>query len=352
MNPKIFVGWAFAAVVFAIAAVAVAFNQPSISTVNLENEAAFPEVRDKANDVSKITITTGEGSFALTRKEDGNWVAPEKYDYPAASKKVRELIVTMADMKLVEPKTAQADRFTRLEVEDIDVEGSNSRLVRLETANGDVVAEAIFGKTRYRLTGRSESGTYIRRPGEQQAWLASGKVNVENELDDWLEKEIVHLSSDSVRRVELTPHGGQTYSAERTDKEGDFQVAGVPEGRKLKDGATNSLAPVLAYVDLKDVRPRGEFEMPAERHTARAATFDGVEVSVEFAKTDDANWAVFSARYVGDSAEESEEAKAARERAEEINDRVKDWAYQIADHVAARLSKPIEDLLEDEDKTS
>lgn len=350
MTPKVFVGWAFAAVASAVAAVAVALGQPAISTVALDHEPAFPMVRGKANDVAKLGIRSADGSFTLERGDDGRWIAADKFGYPADSKKVRELIVTMADMKLIEAKTRRPDRYARLEVEDVDDPDAQSRHVRLETADGTVLAEAIIGKNRYRLTGRSESGTYIRRPGEALAWLASGHLSPDKSLTGWLETGIVDLARETVRRVEISPHGGQPYVAARADKDAAFRIDNVPEGRAVKEGATSSFEYVLANVDLTDVAPRSQIDLPAARHKAAVTTFDGFEVSVELGEIDEAHWAVFSARYAG--APDADTAAAARERVQEFNDRVGAWIYQIPAYVAERLSKPIDELLEESQTTS
>lgn len=352
MTPKVFIGWAFTAIVMVIAAVAIAFSQPAIMTVNLDNEPAFPKVRGNANVITKIVIGSPEDSFALIRSEAGPWIASDKFGYPADSKKVRELIVTMADMKLIEAKTKRPDRYARLEVEDLDEGDAGSRRVRLETAGDAVLAETLVGKNRYRLTGRSESGTYIRRPGEAQAWLASGKLSPDTRLVNWLDREIVDLARGSVQRVEISPHGGQAYVATRADSGAAFRIEDLPEGRKVKDGATRSLDNVLANVDLDDVKPRGEVELPVERHSAAVTTFGGVAVAVELAKIDEAHWAVFSANYVGDSTEDVEAGKTAQARVEEINNRVGGWVYQIPDYIAQRLSKPLYEFLEPSEKTS
>lgn len=352
MRPKIFLGWAIAAIVGAVAAVAVALGQPAIATVNLNTEQAFPALRSKPNDVSKVTVTTADGSFSLVRGKSGEWTAPDKFGYPADDKKVRELIVTMRDMKLIEPKTTRPDRFARLDVEDVTGKGAKSRKVRLETASGEVLAEAIVGKNRYRLTGLQDSGTYIRLAKGKRAWLASGKLSVGKTLADWLDREVVNLASDSVGRVDISPQGAQAYSVERPNKDTPFQLEPVPDGRSVNKELIPPLASALAYVEFDDVKPRTDLALPAERHRAKVTTFDGVEVSVEVAKVGKADWAVFSARYAGDPAADTDAAKAARERAEKIDRRVRDWAYQIPEHVAKRLSKPIEEYLVSQKKTS
>lgn len=353
MTPKIFVGWASAAAISLITAAALGWNQPSFSTVNLTNDPAFPTLRQKGEDVAKITITSSENSFSLTQNDDGEWTAPDRDDYPIAPAKIRDLIVTMTDMKLVEPKTARSDRFARLEVEDVDQPEAKSKSVRLEADDGTVIAETIIGKTRYRMTAGEDYGTYIRPTGQDRAWLANGQLRLDTELTDWLAKDVVDIESDDVKRIEIARHDKDPYHAERTDKDAAFAFNEVPEGQTIDDASANSLASLLASVKLEDVKRRDNVEMPAERHAVKVETFGGVQVKLDIAEIDDKSWTVVSATYVGEATDENaEEAEAAKALVDEINTRTEGWAFQIADHVANRLTKPIDDFLKEEAGTS
>ena len=111
----------------------------------------------------------------------------------------------------------------------------------------------------------------------------------------------------------------------------------MPSGTKVESSVPGRLAAALSSVDLLDVRPRAEVDLPAAVNRATVTTFDGVTVVVTFAKVGDANWALFEARYVPPKDKDAEAAEEARARVAEINDRVGKWIYQIPEYVAARL---------------
>jgi len=180
--------------------------------VRYVDEPAFLALRADPDAVAKVTLTTPEGSFSLVRVSPGRWVTPERADYPVAVDQVRDLIVALADMRLIEPKTTRADRYARLEVEDVGGEDAKSRLIKLESADGQTLAEAIVGKQRPRLTGTEAAGTYIRRPGEAQSWLASGGLPLEPAVTDWLVDEVVDLEGERIRRIEVRPASGPAYA--------------------------------------------------------------------------------------------------------------------------------------------
>jgi Domain of unknown function (DUF4340) len=376
MTPKAVLGLAVVTLIATSAAVWVTLQQPAAGPVQIGDEPAFPALRERPDAVAKVTITMPAGGFTLTRKGD-RWVAADRHDYPVAADKLRELIVQLADMRLIEAKTSRPDRYARLEVEDV-AEGASSRLIRLEDAEGTVLAEAIVGKQRQRLTGAESSGTYLRRPGEAQSWLASGGVELDEQVQNWLEEEIIALDGERVRRLEVSPPSGERYAVVRDAPAAELRLAGLAEGEKLKQDANlNQLLGALARVQLEDVRPLDEVDWPDEQHTVRVATFDGLELTLQLATLDDQHWLRVDAASAAPDQPQGEQApvegqveeqavpqtaqqsrteqtavegraeKQAGEQAEAIKARTDGWAYQVSDYLFGRLTKPRADWIED-----
>jgi hypothetical protein len=299
MSPKSFLVLAAVTVVTTVAAVFAILGQPTVTTLRFVDQPAFPALRENPDAVGKITLTAPAGTITLVRETGDRWSALERYGYPVDPKRVRNLVVALADMRLIERKTAQPERYGRLQVEAPNAEKAQSQLVRLETADGKVLAEAIIGKERYRLTGTEPTGTYLRRPDEAQSWLASGGVQIEHEIARWLDGEIVQLDPAAIRRIEIERAGEPGYAAERAKPDDPLQLAGLAEGEALKqDADLNHLTGALSSVRLDDVKPRDQLSWPAQQNTAQIDTFDGVELTVHLAQIDDQYWATFDARRV------------------------------------------------------
>ena len=299
MSPKAFLVLAAVTVVTTVAAVFAILGQPAVTTLRFVDQPAFPALRENPDAVGKITLTAPAGTITLVRETGDRWSALERYGYPVDRKRVRDLVVALADMRLIERKTAQPERYGRLQVEAPDADKAQSQLVRLETADGKVLAEAIIGKERYRLTGTEPTGTYLRRPDEAQSWLASGGVQIEHEVARWLDGEIVQLDPAAIRRIEIERAGEPGYAAERAKPGDPLQLAGLAEGEALKqDADLNHLTGALSSVRLDDVKPRDQLSWPAQQHTAQIDTFDGVELTVHLAQIDDQYWATFDARRI------------------------------------------------------
>lgn len=365
MSPKTFAGLAVLTLVTLVAAIVAAVSQPATSTVPLSNEVAFPKLRDQPQAVAKITVKGADGSFSLVRDKNGAWTIPQRDGYSADTKKVQKLVVQMTGMRLVEPKTHLKERFARLHVQDPDVKGAKSHLVRLLDGDGKVLAEAIFGKRSWRRTGREKTGIYMRRPGGDRAWLASGGYDVEGKPGDWLDKAIVNIPREDIRSVAFAPGGGKGYSVARADAASNFSLAAMPKGKTINADSADRLASGLDNVELDDVHSAAKAPLPSKHDTTRYVTFDGIEVTARLAKVDGKDRVAFSVRYVGPAGnEEAGDAKAAagakksgkdaaaraRERAGKIEARVRGWVYDVPDYIAGRMEVPLSDLLKDKDK--
>jgi hypothetical protein len=412
MSPKVFLVLAGLTLVTTVAAVFAVLSQPAATTLQFVDEPAFPALRANPDAVAKITITAPAGKITLVRETGDRWAALERYGYPVDRKRVRDLVVALADMRLIERKTAQPERYDRLQVEAPDAEGAKSQLVRLEAADGKVLAEAIIGKQRYRLTGTEPSGTYLRHPDEAQSWLASGGVQIEPEVARWLDGEIVQLDPAAIRTVEIKRAGEPPYVAERDRPGAELRLADLAADEALKkDADLNRLSGALSGVRLDDVKPRDQLKWPAQQNTAQVQTFDGLELTVHLAQIDDQYWATFDARRVAPTptgasapAAAQPESSGARQDAlaaaaaaqataasgagdqtagggqdqggqtanteevsldqpagqepakpldpEQLNQRLGKWAYKIPEHLFNRLSTARSELVQSQGNTS
>ena len=414
MSPRAFVVLAAITVITTVAAVLAVLSQPAVTTLRFVDEPAFPALRENPDAVAKVALTTPEGTITLVRETGDRWSALERYGYPVDRRRVRDLVVALADMRLIERKTAQPERYERLQVEPPDAENAHSRVVRLEAADGTVLAEAIVGKQRHRLTGTEPSGTYLRRPDEAQSWLASGGVQFDQAVARWLEAEIVDLDAEAIRRIEIERAGEPGYVAARDQPEDELRLVGLADDEALKEDADlGQLSGALSSLRFEDVRPRDQLTWPAEQHSARIETFDGVELTVRLARIDDEYWATCDARAVtpipgaapaaaqaqpdasagGERAAPDDGAAAGQERAgalageavaageqdqsgqasgleevaldepaapetaapldpDQLNQRLRKWAYRIPEYLFHRLSTARSELVREQDGTS
>ena len=104
----------------------------------------LPQLRDRVNDVTAITLTgaNAEVLATLKRGNDG-WSIAEKSGYPADLAKIRESCCRLDQATLIEPKTTNPARYAELGVDD--VKSKDAKGVRIDIAGLPQPASLIVG---------------------------------------------------------------------------------------------------------------------------------------------------------------------------------------------------------------
>ncbi|MEP4380842.1 MAG: DUF4340 domain-containing protein [Alphaproteobacteria bacterium] len=351
MSPRVFLGWLVLTAATVVLTIVVGLGRETASFDLIKREPVFAKLREAPESATRIEIDSRFGAFTMEQSGEG-WVTPDRNDYLIDEGDVRRLIVGLSDMRYVERKTSNPERFYRLEVQDIDTELSDSVHVKVQNAQGEVLAETIVGRPSARFFEGRASGTYIREPGTNNVWLVSGVTNVQTRLIPWLQRKIVAIPANQVARISLGT-GDDAYELSRgAPSDEGFTISGAPEGRELDDEKATSVSRALASLELEDVRLRTELALPDDAATASMSTFAGLTVNVRLAELDRKKWATFDAAYTGDPADESEAAVAARTAVEEINVRVGKWVYWIPSATFENLTRSLDDILVAKDDDS
>ena len=348
MTPKSFSFLAVITAITVILAAAALFSQGDIVTTDRSMERAFPDLASRANDVAEISVTDSEGT-ATIRRDGESWGLVERGGYPVATEQVRRVVLSLAEARLVEPKTSQADRYARLEVEDPGSEGARSRQLTIKDAQDETIVATILGKRNPRLFGPGRSGVYLRRQGEAQTWLSDGDLELSSDVWDWLERVILNVSQRDVAEIVIIRNGREAIRITRgSEGADDFTMVNLPDGEAADPEALSRLAGTLSFVSVDDVKPAAEIEFPERPGVATFTTFDGLRVKVTYAIVKAQTWGLIEASGAeGEST--SDDGETAPEKAAEINDRTAGWAFRFAVNQSQRLFTRAKDLLVKED---
>lgn len=353
MRPKAFIALTTVTALVAVAAVAAVATRHWGSPTTAEVRP-FPDLLDKVNAVSEITIRQHDGAFTLRRGADG-WRLVEKHDYPVRGEQVSKTVIGIGDLRLTEPKTRKAERYARLGVEDIAAEDAKSKLVALADGAGETLAEIIVGRP---YAGVGQGGVYVRLPDDEQAWLADAELDIPGAEVGWLQQRVIHVSPKRVARfTTVQPDGEKLVVYKDSPDDAHFMFEDLPEGTVLKGETVADETPsVLFAVDLLDVKPDSEIDFTTDVTRAAVKTFDGLVVEVETTRVDGAPWARFRASSepphdldpdVAAEADFKSPDEVAAE-VDEINARVGGWAYQLNEWQAEKLTIKLAAFLEGE----
>ena len=384
-----------AALTIAGIVLAIFVNQKPASQFPQSGELLFPELLSVVNDVNEIVVETKDQTVTLMRGENA-WRVKEKAGYRADVEKVKQTLIGLAELRILEPKTKNPELYDRLGLQDKDQEGSLSTTVTLKTPNNPEAAKVILGNQRPAKGNPRMSEIYARKPGDPQTWLTTGNLPLEKVAGEWLDKEITALTTKRVHQVTVRHPGGDTLLVSKDKPEDlDFQLDSIPAGSKVASQFNvNNVVGTLVQLSLEDVKEAQEVNFQDRSGvTAVLETFDGLRLEVQTVKQEDKIFGKFSAEYdqnlvqpvdatpssekgetvpAPDSTEDekapqSSEAKNVAEVQEELspkedsilkkpeevqreveafNKRVGGWAYELPAFRVENFSKAKKDLLE------
>jgi hypothetical protein len=358
MTPKSFVYLAVATVATVLLAVVSFAANNQWSTGQAAGAKLVPRLADTIREVAEIEIRQGENAVVLERT-GGSWAVKTRAGYPVDTPKVRTLLVALGEAELVENKTRKAERHAALELEDPAEKGAKSRLVRLTDAKGKAIAEVVIGKKRLEALGTGrQGGTYVRKQGDAQTWLANVEIEAPVAVKDWAKTSVLSLETAKISRIAVEIPGEQALKIERpaaaqakdakeakdgkdakTPAEpGKLQFVGFPpEGKKLKDAeAAETLARAVASIDMEDVRKLDAPPAGNSVSVVKVEVTEGPTATLRLRKDGDQHWLSVTAAGEGD----------AKKAAEEITGRTHGWEFKIPAHKAESILKKRADLLD------
>ena len=327
-------------------------------TKSVGNEGKmFADFLGQANEVTSIQIDNGEQKFTIVRSGD-TWIVEEKSGYPAKFEFVKQAIIDVGELELTARKTDDPARHKTLGLEaPSELEGS---AIGIEFLNGEgqSLASLLVGD-------KARSGQdvrYVRHPDSNQTWLGSGGPEVGVEAFDWIEKNLMQVRHDRIRRIMFLHSDGEKSILERSDRTSfRYSYKDIPEGMKMASPAiVNSTGGVLSFLNLLDVNSVSAVSAMGEPVSiTELETWDGLVVTASIYEFEENSWvnfdAVFDAGLVApqedvssgtiDEAESADANSVVREEAETIRSRHQEWVYLIDEDKIEKLRRRSGDLL-------
>ena len=296
---------------------------------------ALPGLAAKLGDLAWMRLSHGQTNIDFAAI-GGRWAVVEKGNYPADQAKIRRVLLGLADLTVLEPKTERPALFSRLGLDDPS--NGRSTEITVQDRTGATLGALIVGKRRDDRLGGGEPAVYIRKPGEERTWLARGALDLFGEAVSWLDRRIIDIPADRLALVTLTAPDGKALVLKRESQASVFKVADPPDDATLKSQAAIA-APgsALAGLDLDDVRPAAEMPVPGDGvATASFQTFEGLKIDGRLFTRDGVDWLALDASGSG----------AAEAEANALHAKLAAWVYAVPAPRAKLLRTAISDLIE------
>lgn len=304
-------------------------------------QALLPGLMDRVNDIDRVVISGHGGTIATLSKGDGQWRVEELDGYPADWSRLQALLSDLAQMEIVEAKTANPEYYPRLGVEDLTAEGASG--VRIDFSAADSAWAVIAGNE-----ASLQYGQYLRIADQPQSVLVDRILDLSQETVDWADAEILDVGSGLVAEVSiLHPDGERVRVSKMSADDANFTLRTLPEGREPQsDWKVNSLANAYSGLRMEAVRrdPGAGDQSPVE---IKVVLFSGEGFRVQVFDQDDARWI----RVIHESGPNPAAPEADAEEAPELPvavadvERLEGWAFKVADSRLETMAPRLESLL-------
>jgi hypothetical protein len=360
--------------IIAVAA-AILVTQKQTPTTERERPVLFPEFKQAINAVGEITVQRGKQTITLSSEAEG-WKIKEADDYPALFSKIKQTVIAVSELRVISEKTKNPDQYSTLGVEDPAADKAGSSLMTIKDKSGDQLTALIVGKRRLSSAAADDQGLYVRVPGQDQTLLVAGNLDVSVEPADWLEKNLINISSDRIRQIDIRHGSEQDVSLRREHADDNLVPEKIPAGKQARtDYAMERMEGILEDITIDNVMAESKITFPADSVITTVRTTDGLTAVITSAVIDEKNYAKFAFQYnvpeqpaaeiapaveakteeskpeqQADSAAEGEkEPEPKRDVAKETADltaKTAGWAYQIPAYKFDTFTRKLEDLIE------
>ena len=336
-------------VVSAIVLVAVIYSQQNDRYAPEKVGNFFADLIKNVNQVAKVQITTADGVVSLI-KQESEWAVKQKDNYPASSSKVRALILGLAELRRLEPKTKNPGLYSKLGLADLTEQGSRSMLIQLQDQNEADIAALVVGNHKRVGTAGNRSQYYVRLPFEPQAWLTEGQIPLDRTPGSWIDNQVMAIEPHEIQSVTvIQPDDEQLriYRENKTDE--NYKLLTLDEGEEVESAySINNIARTLKSLTADDVMPMDTIKFAEKPVQARIDTFDGLRINVSIYKQDDKHYAHLSATATSGGSETS----TAHEKAGTLNDHWHKWTYMIPDYQVDAVTIKKVDLIKKQNRQS
>ena len=260
-------------------------QQPLVHTQS-QPGLLFPQLAAALDQVEQVDIQTATANLQL-RKQEQTWRLVSKADYPVNRERLTTLLTALAELQPSEAKTNDPQRHAQLDLGD-PAQGGKAVKLSLATAQGQVLASLLLGKSQPDKADPSLRAVYVRQTDATQTWRVVGNLKAETDPLAWVERSLLALDTRRIQQLALTLATGETLRMQRESAETkDYHLADLPAGASLKSpSALSALVFQAANLTLEDISAVPADFQASERYTL--TTFDGLQVEAQWVAASDA----------------------------------------------------------------
>jgi hypothetical protein len=371
MSPKVTILLVVVAVILAGGALFVSKKLSSGSQATVKpGDKLFPGI--PVNDITRFTMRDADNSITLEKK-GGEWVIKDLYGYPAQFDHVYNTLKNLDDLAVGQKINVRPSSLGRMALGNPDDQSlpapERGTLIEAYNAAGTKVAACIVGKDRMAKTdpnnpyqfAPSKDGQYLRLPDSESVYLVAQVFNLDKQHENWIHKKLLSVTKDEIKSMTVMNPANESFAISHTNGTAPFVLEDMKDTEKLKNGAVDTLANALAYVNIESVvdpAVTATNTVLDKSWAVTAETFDGTSYTVSVSDTDQANaYMKVGVAFSTPVPDASITNKAERLKLEErsykyedkarlLNNKLSPWMYVIPKSKADQLRKTRTDMIE------
>lgn len=312
-------------------------SEDRIPQTELARAYFYPALLDQSNDITSLTISQKKKSTSLS-KQPPEWEVTNKDGFTANSRQVRQLILQIADLRIVEPKTSLVSHHKKLGLQEIKTKGGSGTLITLSSKDGNLVS-LIVGK---KPTGTFSSQHYVRRSGEDETWLVQGKLDAPADPIKWTDSSIMSIDTKNIEEVTITrPKETAITITKKNAKEEFFSLNELPDGFRTKSEATlSSIGAILLNLRFNDVRSAKQVSNLKASQETTVRTFDQITIRMVDYEIGEKLFTKFIFGFPDGL------PKEINDKFVTLAEKTSHWIYQIPGYKRRMIARQFSDLIE------
>lgn len=332
-KPLAFLGVA-TGVAVAIAVALGLFNEKSTQREDFTERLAFPMLKESLPEIDSIDITQGDNRFTLNR-EGGRWLINSHEDIPAKTAKVNKLLIGLADLKLLEPKTDKPALYPRLGL------GEEAKTLTLSSMGGTYTLHV--GKS-------APGGMYLRPEGEARAFIGGPMPEIASNIRDWADIQIPNIAKARVAKARITHPDGDSITIGRDTPGETVSLLNLKKGEAPRyDLVGDALAGAFNYLSFENIQAASKIDF-ADAVQTEFECFDGLKLSLRFKQVEGKWWMTLSASQgAPHDIEQIPDAPENPQAEVESFNALSNWALQIPDYKVTEMVKRRSEFLQQEE---
>ena len=336
-----------------------------------EPQLLFPALAEKLEDVDAIRLEVGRGlagvkkitlvrtSPAAAHQDKKNkdiFRVLESGSYVARADMIRRLMLGMAALEVIAPRSATREGHQRLGLIAPEELGPSVRITfydRGQSIDGKTrrarakIASVLIGKRPEGLGDvLGQSSVYVRRDGEKQSWRARGSLPLKLEVHEWLDLDFfqrllakpIDGQDFVVARAQFVPFGRKAWRITRAERGQDFSLTnhrGIPPRGIVNGRRVHQTSSALKNLTFQNVRPASDFRF-RRQNTAIYESFSGLAIVFEIIAAPRGYWARINVRAT---------ARRAEPHAQSLQQQLKGFVFLLEPKTARIMISPVETLI-------